>query len=770
MDIVLNKVQTVDPNNSEAVKEALSGFFQNLIKQKDYNCNKWLRELKNVINRFPKYCMQHRSNTENYLAGFISSNNYFNVIEAAKCAHALQQVRPTKEKTATPKSSWRDQIGLLCNAAHTLISAVFPNAVDMYKDTEMAQTPSAKSALSIALTDVTKNLKNVKDKQSLLQIRLKNVLVFIQAMLVEIYPVAKPIRPQIILDVIVRALSVTSGINSQVNIASVKTQALRTLDALIVCLGSNLIPFSPLLIRCVMQTLRWSSDNSIEDYRKVRSTAYNTLSKWLNILHVHRTSDSRHLWEDELTGHIVHDITPLKKVVQLTMGPQPTKHLSKKAKRKLAASQLQESTIAAHMPGEKNKIVVSDEVNNEVAIAALECAEMFLTVCGRFLKPATHKLIQESLVRECYNHTSYTDDQLLYLLRALEAARKTTPVTVPPPTQYCLHLYSMLVNMQNSEIAKFCTQALLDIRMHLHCSPPSLNFALEQPKETAKENQIKKKISEKNKAVLESLLGPDKVPTAAIESEIITIADEPSNKRPRLDIDEADQISLSSESVRSVEMCDDSENNEVEVVELNKNVNISKDAEQAMEDEQNEKDIHNASDVIQENNSIENCLTQENIKDIDTEQDKMLIHEAATQMPLNTSNDTIEEEKSLSQEVSYDYPNEGTENVKVLEKMDDENLPSTNDTDDIQITCGQVVRDTEDVEAEKNIDDLEIVSKVNGIQKEDLANGEIVENAVVDTDTTDGATLKLATKNDGISVEDMLADFVDEVIQEAAET
>ncbi|XP_046968788.1 proline-, glutamic acid- and leucine-rich protein 1-like [Vanessa cardui] len=766
MDLILNKVQTVDPNDSDAVKEALSVFFQNLVKQKDLSCNKWLRELKNVINRFPKYCMQHRSNTENYLASFISSNNYFNVIEAAKCAHALQQVRPTKEKTATPKSSWRDQIALLCNTAHTLISAVFPNAVDMYKDADMPQTPSAKSALSIALTDVTKNLKNVKDKQSLLQLRLKNVLVFIQAMLVEIYPVAKPIRPQIILDVIVRALSVTSGTNSNVNISSVKTQALRTLDALIVCLGSNLIPFSPLVIRCVMQTLRWSSENSTEDNRIVRSTAYNTLSRWLNVLHVHRTSDSRNLWEDELTGHIVDDITPLKKIVQLTMGPQPTKHLSKKAKRKLAASQLQDSTISAHMPGEKNKIVTS-EVNNEVAIAALDCAEMFLTVCGRFLKPATHKLIQESLVRECYNHASYTDNHLLYLLRALEATRKTTPVTVPPPTQYCLHLYSVLVNVQNSEIAKFCTQALLDIRLHLHCSPPSLNFALEPPKETENEIQTKNKISEKNRAVLQSLLGPDKVPTAAIENEIITIADEPSNKRPRLDIDEADQISLSSDSVRSVEMCDDSENNEVEVIELNKTNNISKDVIQPMEDEQN---VQNAS-IIQENtpNAPEDNNTQDNIKDVNNEQDKMHIYEAATQMPLNTSTDTIEEEKSLSQEVSYDYPNKGTEKVTVLEKMDDDNLPSTNDTDDIQITCGQVLRDTEEIEAEKKIDDLEIVAKVNGVQTEAIENGDIAENAVAETDTTDGATLKLSAKTDGISVEDMLADFVDEVIQEAAE-
>lgn len=50
------------------------------------------------------------------------------------------KVRPTKEKTATPKSCWRDQMTLLCNAAHTLLSALFPDAVDMYKDSEMVIT------------------------------------------------------------------------------------------------------------------------------------------------------------------------------------------------------------------------------------------------------------------------------------------------------------------------------------------------------------------------------------------------------------------------------------------------------------------------------------------------------------------------------------------------------------------------------------------------------------------------------------------------------
>lgn len=50
----------------------------------------------------------------------------------------------------------------------------------------------------------------------------------------EVYPVAKPVQPQLILEVIVQALSVSSSVNTDAaEAASVKKQALRSLDAMI---------------------------------------------------------------------------------------------------------------------------------------------------------------------------------------------------------------------------------------------------------------------------------------------------------------------------------------------------------------------------------------------------------------------------------------------------------------------------------------------------------------------------------------------------------
>ncbi|CAB3260248.1 unnamed protein product [Arctia plantaginis] len=781
MSRILENLRNVDPNNSDAVKEIITAFFQNLPKHTEENCNVWLRVLEHVITRFPRYCAQHRSTIENHIAHFLDCANYYNVIEAAKSAHGLQQIRPSQDKTATAKNCWREQMSLLCNTAHKLIEAVFSKTVNIYKDsrnvkklpTQLLSNTPLSTALSHVL-DVKKTTPNTNslDKDVILCNKLRNIFIFIQAMLVEVYPVAKPIQPQLILEVIVQALSVSSSANTNVTeAATVKIQAHRTLDALILCLGPNLIPFSALVFRCVMQTLRWSSDNPTEESSKVRCVAYNSLSRWLNTLHVHRVSsdDKGRSWEDEITNHIITDITPPKKTVELTMSNQYTKNLSKKARKKLANTMLQKSSLASHTPGEKNKLTVIEETNDEVANAALECLETFLTVCGIFLKQTTHKVFQERLVRECYNLDSYSKARSVRLLRALDGCRKNTPSNVPPPTQYLLQLYSTLINSQCDEVKKFSSQAILEIRLHLHCSPPSLNFAIEAPVDENKTKDKRKRISERNRAALESLLGKERMPPA--NDEVITIADEPSTKRSRLESEVVlDNISVSSESAKSIEISDDDADNDVvREVELE-----SQELQDKTEEDSNKQDtltILEVHDDAQASNTIIDIDEPGASTSLSPQQElsqceitpETNIYEAKTQIPLNISADTIEGNKSpISMEVVYDTNAE--KNVKVLEKMDDENLPSTNDTDDVQITCGQCVKSSQELEKDQDPEkhkEVENIPEVNETNEAELVlengNGnEVIENIEV----------KITTKE--ITVDDMLADFVDEVNEETS--
>ncbi|XP_053606141.1 uncharacterized protein LOC128672777 isoform X2 [Plodia interpunctella] len=720
--------------------------------------------------------MSHRNTTETYLSYFLDNKNYFYVLEAAKCGHALQQVRPPQEKAATAKSCWRDVMNALCNSIHTLLGSIFPSVVDLYNGSSENEEPQiTNSPLLLALSNINtvKHVDKGVDKQALLCTRLRNVFVFIQAMLVEIYPVAKPVQPQTILEALVRALSVVPNSASNVDITTIKIQALRTVDALIACLGSHLIPFSALVISFVMQTLKWTAEHSGNESSKVRCTAYSTLTRWLGILHAHRSaSDRGRCWEDELAKHIADDVTPVKHVVQLTMSTQPTKNLSKKARKRLANSMLQGSGIASHMPGEKNKVVVSADMNDEVAISALECAETFLIVCGVFLKPSTHKLFQERLVRECFSLESYSSERALSLLRALEASRKTSPSTVAPPTQYCLQLYSVLVNSQQREISKFSSQALLDIRLHLHCSPPSINFALEASDDKQKRAEAKKtRMLQRNKAALDAFLGNRE--SAENTNDVITIPDEPTNKKPRFDEDITDKISVSSDSVSSVEIRDDSDE-EVELVHENDKVNESnegtleidvvgfngeetqaspKSIDKGIESYKEAANI--SDDVVDSVETTEiNAANEDSSKSYEkcaTSQEKDNIYEATTQLPINNSNETMEEDMPSSIEIIYDLPTTGKE-VPVLEKMEDENLPSTNDTDDIQITCGQVVKYSQEDSGKTKEIEVEI-PKVNGTKSPEKTDPEVI--------------IKVATSNDKTTIDDMLADFVDEVVDES---
>ncbi|XP_026733182.1 proline-, glutamic acid- and leucine-rich protein 1-like isoform X2 [Trichoplusia ni] len=884
MSQTLQKLREVDPNDSDAVKEAISGFIQDLLKHTSVNSNSWLRTVDDVINRFPRHCAQHRNTIEKFLVHFLDSSSYFNVIEAAKCAHSLQQIRPSQDKMATPKNCWREQMFLLCNTAHNLIEAIFSNTVAIYKNNNVVKKSGSELLGNTPLTTAFSRILNVEKhstgdtKRAGLVNKLRNILVFIQAMLVEVYPVGKPIQPQLILELIVPALNLSSSANTDPAEASiVKIQALRTLDALIACLGKNLIPFSALVIRIVMQTLRWSIEHNNEESRKVRCAAYKSLSLWLSTLHAHCvTSDGRdRCWEDELSAIIAADITTPKKIVQLTMNKIPTKNLSKKAKRKLANQQLDQSALTKYAPGEKNKEEMPSEQREEIAIAALECAEMFLTVCGIFLKQSTHKLFHERLVRECFSAERARPRVLLRQLRALGAARRHPPPQLAPPTHYCLQLYTMLLNHTDAQIRKFCSQALLDIRLQLHCSPPSLNFALEVSSETRQPKNKLQAASKKNRAALIKLLGADKVPPPPSDEEEEESAGEgPSTKKRRLTVDEPDtRISISSDSTESsVVISDDSGSEIEEVVEVNNtedndvvmlpsktetpradsasNTDITirdklkqpaqmvllivpgkpKQPQRATSDvpipdeqstSQTPKPAENASPStpkpaekatsvgaklavlaspskpISVEQASPNKLNSKDkpaqmptprksklgvmaspskFKTIDitstTVSNSTDIHEVETQVALNTSTDTTDGEKSpaRSMEVAYDLPRT-PKKVTFPELAADDNLPSTSESDDVQITCGQPVNSSPETKKENSVITKEvpvivppIKSPSKAVQEKDKAseatNGTKQVNGEGDKEKAD---IEVKITSTEVSVDAMMADFVDEV-------
>lgn len=299
------------------------------------------------------------------------------------------------------------------------------------------------------------------------------------------------------------------------------------------------------------------------------------------------------------------------------------------------------------------------------------------------------------------------------------------------------------------------------------------------------------------------------------QEEVINILDEPPNKKQCVDEDITEKISVSSASIQSVDIDEITDDSDVEVNEIetetrshiatednddieqisenngDNNIISNEVIEETVIEEINEdldKDnevnitpvVEDSQGMIELNNDTDIDTSLEintNIEDKEIEQVQTAsandsievsknIYEAQTQLPLNDSIDEDKEEHlELSMEIGYADRDTTKEKVTALENLVDDPLPSTNDTDDI-ITCGQAINIPEEVNknnectTETNIElGVNEAPLENGIDKSPIT----VENGI---ETDDIVSVKAVNKNNDLTVEDMLADFVDEVIDE----
>lgn len=94
---------------------------------------------------------------------------------------------------------------------------------------------------------------------------------------------------------------------------------------------------------------------------------------------------------------------------------------------------------------------MKSSINNEHNLIFL-FENIILNCFITYLISLLFQIFQECLVKECYNINNYSTERGLHLLRALEVGRKSIPSSVPPPTQYCLQLYSNLLHTTSSRV------------------------------------------------------------------------------------------------------------------------------------------------------------------------------------------------------------------------------------------------------------------------------------------------------------------------------
>lgn len=185
---------------------------------------------------------------------------------------------------------------------------------------------------------------------------------------------------------------------------------------------------------------------------------------------------------DDLMKSIIEDITPFQSEVTLKVLSGSRKYLSKKARQKLHKAQNDASNISqthskAFNP-HNTKIIYTDNGNESLCSAALNCLTEVLNVAGCFLKPTHQKILQENILAIALDVVNalpkpsnlYFDFKTRSSLYTVLFALVQSPHHLcPPPLQYAIEIFSVAQIMDNNrEIRDKCSEYLRGMEKIIH--------------------------------------------------------------------------------------------------------------------------------------------------------------------------------------------------------------------------------------------------------------------------------------------------------------
>lgn len=221
--------------------------------------------------------------------------------------------------------------------------------------------------------------------------------------------------------------------------------------------------------------------------RSIRRAAYQTLSLWCRTTKYGSQVESI---ADDLVKQILQDIEPFQSEVTLKVLSGSKKYLSKKARQKLHKAQNDATNLAqTHSKGfnpHNTKIIYSDEGNENICSAALNCLIQILLSSGCFMKPALHKILQEEIVLLAISVVEATSlkanlydsvECRIALYGVLYALIDSPHHLCPPPLQYAATILNTAHSRDiNSKVRVACGEHLRMIEKILHPQKEILNF------------------------------------------------------------------------------------------------------------------------------------------------------------------------------------------------------------------------------------------------------------------------------------------------------
>ncbi|XP_053670176.1 proline-, glutamic acid- and leucine-rich protein 1-like [Anopheles nili] len=443
-------------------------------------------------------CGLHKNRIETFLFSLVDDTNRSVVSGTAKCLLLLQQIRGGGQHGTLHKKTWEEYYLKLVDTIHDLLNKIFAHTPESFDEEENLE------CLKLPPVELTKNA--IRNAQ-MLAVRASNLIAFLQQAIVGAYPVPKPIIPFKAINLVLRGLSVSceamgtnpiaENITFGTSLPLIHYELLEVLDALVLVLGSNLFIFGDSICemfpKCLKATYRAShgSDGNKKSFTRLRTKIYGSIQLWCEKT---RYGSNIETVNEPIFEHIVRDITPFESEITLKMGTTTQKRLSSKAKRKLQKEQNSATALnQTHSNGNgiaENKEQLIDRGNESLCRAALECLATILQSAGCFIKPVTHKLLQEHIVPLSFallaNHQQttglYSDNNArAALLRALASLIVNPHHHCPPPLQYAGYIFNTLQTTDSSLTVRATAAELArTMELVLHPWKETLYFAMDQ--------------------------------------------------------------------------------------------------------------------------------------------------------------------------------------------------------------------------------------------------------------------------------------------------
>ncbi|XP_050068684.1 proline-, glutamic acid- and leucine-rich protein 1-like [Anopheles maculipalpis] len=416
-------------------------------------------------------CGPAKSRIETFLYSLVDSTNSLVRNSTARCLLLLQQIRGGGQHGSLHKRTWEEYYRKLVDTIHDLLNQIFVHTPETFDEEDNLEC--------LKLPPIANTGKNPIRKAHLLAIRAINMIACLDQAIVGAYPVARPIAPFKALNLILRGLSVsceTMGKNPLAeNIAfgtflpSIHYGLLEVLDGLVLALGTNMLMYGDSICdifpKCLKatQTNRSDCEGTKKSFTRLRSKIYESIQLWCEKM---RYGSNIEMVNEPLLEQIVRDFTPYESEVTLKMGSSGNKRLSSRAKRKLQKEQNAATALNQnHSSGSgiaERKEQLMDAGNETLCRAALDCLSVILQSAGCFIKPITHKLLEEKIVPLCFslvsNHQQlglYGDEQVrVALLRTFAALIVNPHHHCPPPLQYASYIFNTLQTTDSSTVVR----------------------------------------------------------------------------------------------------------------------------------------------------------------------------------------------------------------------------------------------------------------------------------------------------------------------------